>query len=721
MNLRLEPMTEFKEEKKLMNTLFRACKSHRRFVAMALSNTSVTRALVIPFMAGLMALAGCTGKGSSNGVQVGAIAFTDSSGNVQTAPTSITAGQGTYVEVTLSNDTAQLGANWTVNCGSKLASGTPLPPGQTQDYSCGSFVPAHTTSGPIPSYAASASGYIAYYAAPSAPPKEGVVTLYAVSESDSSKFSYVTLSVIGQPISVAISPTPASPLTVRGSESVTAVLDNDYSSKGVTWSATCAFSSCGSFSSATTTSGVSTTYTAPSTAPAGGGVVTITAVSVADPTKYATATITIEPVVVSISPATFNVATNNTATLTANVLYDIQSLGVDWSVTCANSTTPGTCGTITSHTASGVAATYTAPALAQIAVGTAITITATSSADSTKSATATATTVKGQFVSGGVFAAQQPVSGATVTLYAAKTSDSALSTDVTAKNATAITTATTDEDGSFTIPYGYECPASDTQMYLVARGGNAGGGANSALALITAVGDCSKLDASRFVIDEATTVAATYALSNLMTDAQHVGSASASPSAIAAAFSTAHDLVDVKTGAVRSSTVSGNGTVPQAKINTVANLLNSCAVTSGTTTGGGSTCDELFQATNPGTTEATRATDTLSALLQLVKHAVNQPNSATLDRLAGSSSAYQTALQAEPSDWMLSIAFSHGTGDAAVVQSLGTSSASSFTDSAGNIWIRGNGGVVTEFVGAQSCVKEPDILIPIAADLESIP
>ena len=85
-------------------------------------------------------------------------------------------------------------------------------------------------------------------------------------------------------------------LRVSASAQFTAVVVNDPTNAGVTWTAVCAQNSqtgCGSFNPVTTVSGISTLYTAPSSVPAGSGTVQITATSVADPTKSVSTTITI--------------------------------------------------------------------------------------------------------------------------------------------------------------------------------------------------------------------------------------------------------------------------------------------------------------------------------------------------------------------------------------------------------------------------------------------
>src|SRR5271156_651087 len=88
---------------------------------------------------------------------------------------------------------------------------------------------------------------------------------------------------------VTISTPPPASMEINTSASIAATTTHD-SNEGVTWS--CSPSPCGSFNPTTTLSGVSTVYTAPSTA----GSVTITATSNKKATVTATATVTITPI-----------------------------------------------------------------------------------------------------------------------------------------------------------------------------------------------------------------------------------------------------------------------------------------------------------------------------------------------------------------------------------------------------------------------------------------
>lgn len=240
-----------------------------------------------------MLTSGCSSSPSTGRLAVAPITFTDANGTpLATPPTTLDAGQSSYVDVQLADDPQGLGADWSVYCGSALPPGTPLPPGQTQDSSCGTFVPAHTLSGPIPGYVTSGAGYVTLYTAPAAPPKQGVVTLYAAATANPSKYSSVTLTILGQSVSVSFAPAPPATLAAGATTQVRAVINNDPANAGVTWSAICAATGCGSFAPATTGSGVVTTYTAPAVVPQGGSV-QIVATSVTDPTKAASATVAI--------------------------------------------------------------------------------------------------------------------------------------------------------------------------------------------------------------------------------------------------------------------------------------------------------------------------------------------------------------------------------------------------------------------------------------------
>ncbi len=187
-------------------------------------------------------------------------------------------------------------------------------------------------------------------------------------------------------ISVSLSSGLPTSLGVSTGQQITATVTNDSTNAGVDWTVTCGSNDCGVFSATHTASGTVTTYTSPATVPTG-GTVTVTATSTKNSTKTASATFTIAAaaaisVAFQATPPT-SLAPSGTTSITANVTNDVANAGVDWTVTCGSND----CGSFNpTHTASGAATTYTAPAA--VPTGATVTITATSTTDNTKSATA---------------------------------------------------------------------------------------------------------------------------------------------------------------------------------------------------------------------------------------------------------------------------------------------------------------------------------------------
>ena len=256
---------------------------------------------------------------------------------------------------------------------------------------------------------------------------------------------------------------------------------------------------------------------------------------------------------------------------------------------------------------------------------------------------------------GNVHGGQQPVSGATITLFAAGTSGygsgavSLLTTPVT-----------TDASGNFSITGDYTCPSSTSQVYLVATGGNPGlapGTANPALALTAALGPCTlrgtqyTLDPNSFItVNEVTTIASAYALKGFLDPAaSQVGTSSTNAIGLANAFQTVRNLVDLSTGQALSTTPAGNGTPPQATLNTLANILAPCVNSDGT----GAPCNSLFAAATPA--GGTAPTNTIQAAVNIASQPVAQV--AALYALSTANAPFQPSLTAAPNDWTLSISY----------------------------------------------------------------
>src|SRR5438094_9783456 len=150
-------------------------------------------------------------------------------------------------------------------------------------------------------------------------------------------------------VAVSLSPRTAN-VSVNATQQFTATVTNDPSNKGVNWtltqSGTPCSPGCGAISPASTASGVAVTYTAPSAVPSPAQV-TVTAISAADTTKSAAATVTVTPpIAVSVSPATANVTANTTQQFTATVTNDPSNKGVSWTLTQGGAVCSPGCGTI---------------------------------------------------------------------------------------------------------------------------------------------------------------------------------------------------------------------------------------------------------------------------------------------------------------------------------------------------------------------------------------
>lgn len=191
------------------------------------------------------------------------------------------------------------------------------------------------------------------------------------------------------PISVSLSNASAT-VVAGGTAQFTATVINDSANKGVTWAVSCSAPSCGSVSPTSTASGGATTYSAPAKPLASDLTVILTAKSVTDTMKTASAPITVPAITISISPPFANVAINTTQQVTGTVNNDPSNAGVTWTLTQNGAACSPGCGTVApSSTASGAAVTYTAPAT--VPTPAAATLTATSVADTTNVASSTIT------------------------------------------------------------------------------------------------------------------------------------------------------------------------------------------------------------------------------------------------------------------------------------------------------------------------------------------
>jgi streptogramin lyase len=243
---------------------------------------------------------------------------------------------------------------------------------------------------------------------------------------------------------------------------------------------------------------------------------------------------------------------------------------------------------------------------------------------------------------------------------------------------------TTDGNGKFSIVDNFTCPSANAQVYLMAQGGDAGGGSNSSTMLMSALGNCSDLGGNSVAdVSEVSSIASVYALAQFMKPGSTaVGTSSSNVSGLVNAFSTTANLIDSSTGSARATTPAGNGTVPQSTINTLANIMAACVATKGD-----GSCPQLFALATPA--GGTSPSDTLSALLDIALNPGN--NVAALYALQSSTQTFQPALAGAPSDWTLSIEYTGGGLNSPQLLAV---------DGSGNIWAPNSGnypGTLSEF------------------------
>jgi hypothetical protein len=306
-----------------------------------------------------------------------------------------------------------------------------------------------------------------------------------------------------------------------------------------------------------------------------------------------------------------------------------------------------------------------------------------------------------------VHGGQQPVSGATIQLYAAQASGYA----ATSVKLITGTTVTTKGDGSFNITSDYMCPSSpNDQVYLVATGGSSGAGTNSNLALMTALGSCSTLSSSTVIaVNEVTTVASAYALSGFMADYAHVGTSSNNYTGLVNAMATVNNLVNTSTGQALAVTPAYQtvptgytaatfaSTVPQAEVNTLANIIAAC-VNNGVSGAPSTSCTSLFgsNGTNTITGGAPGVPDTIQAALNIAKNPGS--NVAALFTLASSKPPFPSpALTTAPNDWTIELTFTGGGLGGAVSGTSYSAATDLAVDGLGNVWVANqNTNTVTE-------------------------
>jgi hypothetical protein len=290
-------------------------------------------------------------------------------------------------------------------------------------------------------------------------------------------------------------------------------------------------------------------------------------------------------------------------------------------------------------------------------------------------------TVPATAITGQVYGGQQAISGANVTVWKVNTDGSAASSLLQ----TGVTVTTT-SSGSFSLASTLltadltsgSCNLT-SEVYIMATGGNPGlsSGTNGSIALMAALGPCNTAltTSTHITINEATTVAAVWALQQFMGVSEGtpyaediaVGPTTQSVTGMINAFSMAQNLVSTTTGLANASL--GNATYEQSKLYTIANVLANCVNSNGS-----GDCPSLFSAVTPsgGITPG----DTIQAALYMAANPSN--NVSAIFGLQPTSPPFQPGYATAPFDWALAVTY---TSDSLNLPNLLAA------DSSGNVWI----------------------------------
>jgi hypothetical protein len=286
---------------------------------------------------------------------------------------------------------------------------------------------------------------------------------------------------------------------------------------------------------------------------------------------------------------------------------------------------------------------------------------------------------------GSLYGGHQPIIGAQVFVYAANStggygsaSTSLIQPGVGTANEPSVGNyVTTDMNGVFSYAGTVTCPTPTTQVYLLAVGGNSSGNqpaaANSAIALMASLGNCSSITPSTSTnINEVTTAAMAFALQNFTIDPTHIGAPATNNAGLRVAFATVANLADSASGVALTATPTGSGVAPQATLNTLGNIVASCVNSVSSTS---AACTSLFS--HATTTSGTPGT-AFGALLNIAAFPASQVSNLYSDSLMAS--PFQPALSTQPNDFSLGITFSP-TAITAIQPSAVV------IDAAGDIWM----------------------------------
>lgn len=251
-------------------------------------------------------------------------------------------------------------------------------------------------------------------------------------------------------------------------------------------------------------------------------------------------------------------------------------------------------------------------------------------------------------LAGRLHGGQQPVSGATIQLFAAN--GGAKPSSLPIMNPT-----TSDSQGNFSLTGLYTCPFPDSEVYLVAFGGDPGLGKNNPnIGLMAALGPCGNLTAANFIwVNEVTTVASIETLSSYMYSYNSLGPNVGDPTQFTAQFALVNQYVNIATGSSPGPALPAGYQVSTAMLYTLSNILASCINSPGGVAGDGSACGQLFALTTQGSLNGQPPTDTLTAMIQIAHYPTQ--NVSAIFNLATATGPFQPTLAAAPAAFALTI------------------------------------------------------------------
>jgi len=294
-------------------------------------------------------------------------------------------------------------------------------------------------------------------------------------------------------------------------------------------------------------------------------------------------------------------------------------------------------------------------------------------------------------LTGNVQGGQQPVSGSHVhVMQAASSAYGAASKALMTANGTTILSDSigpyiaSDSGGNFSVTGDYTCTAG-AQVYLLATQGNPGmtaGTNNTGIGIMAGLGVCPAsgtfaTTSPTVIMNEVTTVATAYALAGFFTDSTHLatdGSAGATIGINNAGANIAQ-LVSIGTGQTLAATPNGQGTVPQAELNVLGDILSYCINSNG------SNCSSLLSLTPNGSTVPT---ETATAAINIAHNP--GANVSALFNLAPSSAPFQPTPSSAPYDFSITIQYTPSTP---IFASSGGGSIA--IDASGDVWGPGAG------------------------------